>query len=166
MSYDINEFERDNTLDIHNLGEEVTRQSSRYHRWSREWANSVLDRDRVKNLLEAKRYEIEVSIRDSSPSKLTEATVKALTELDKEVSKLRDDLIDANYNVNQLQVAKIAMEQKKDMLDNAVRMYQTGYWGELAVPNTTKLTEQYDNKKITEVLNSNERLKRRARNDK
>lgn len=161
------EFEQDINLDIHNLGEEVIRQASRYYKWSTAWVNSMSERDRIKNLLETKRYEVEIEIRENTPSKLTEATVKALTEINKEVMELKDKLVEITLKTNQLQTAKIALEQKKDMLDNAVRIYQTGYWGEMAVPNTNKITEKETDKMIKETLNSNERLlKRRQKNDK
>ena len=58
----------------------------------------------------------------------------------------------------------MAIEQKKTMLENIVRLYQTGYWGEMAVPNTDKITQKYDDKILNDKLNQNERMNRRIKN--
>ena len=159
----MSEYESDVFIDIHALDEELFRQPSLFIKWAEKAANATTERDRIKNKLELVRGEVALDFRENPDSykfKITEETVKALVETDNDVVMLKEELLKANEEVNILTAAKMAIEQKKSMLESVVKLYQTGYWGELAVPNTDKITQKYDDKILNDKLNQNERLRR------
>ena len=159
----MSEYESDVFIDIHALDEELFRQRSLFIKWAEKLANATTERDRIKNKLELLRGEVALDIREHSDAykfKITEETVKSLVETAPEIVEIKEELLQANEKVNILTAARMAIEQKKSMLESVVKLYQTGYWGELAVPNTDKITQKYDDKILNDKLNQNERLRR------
>ena len=163
----MSDYKEDVDINIHALDEELFKQASLFIKWAEKAVNATTIRDGIKNKLELVRGEVAIDIRehpDEYKFKITEETVKSLVETDSEVVKLKEELLQANEQVNIFTAARMAIEQKKTMLENIVRLYQTVYWGEMAVPNTDKITQNYDDKILNDKLNQNERMNRRIKN--
>ena len=126
----MSEYESDVFIDIHALDEELFRQPSLFIKWAEKLANATTERDRIKNKLELLRGEVALDIREHSDAykfKITEETVKSLVETAPEIVEIKEELLQANEKVNILTAAKMAIEQKKSMLESVVKFLITRF---------------------------------------
>jgi hypothetical protein len=162
------EFDEDVQIDVNDLGKELYTQPSLYIKWAKIWANESHRRDFFKARLEQVKAEVELDIRDNPKEwgieKVTEASVRALVECDEGVEKARNAFFQASRNLNNALSAKLAMEQRKSMLENIVKVYQTGYWGELPVPDKQDRASHYEERERVSKKKPNPRVKGRRRN--
>lgn len=168
------EYERDINLNILELGKEVFIQPTLYKKYTDYLTSLEDEKDTIDLLLEYEKDILSLEIRCNPKSfgisKITEGTIKAIVNTDKKIQRLKKDFQQINKEVKEAKAAVRAIEAKGNSLKNAVTMYVTGYWGELAAL-PTKMQEDIDayldNRKMKESLNTDERLlKRRSKDGK
>lgn len=132
------EYEEDLKIDKFSLDAECIDQPRKFMKWASLLADAMKERDETKQSLNLIRTEISLKAR-SNPSmfgidKVTEASIQAAVDSDGNVTKTSDRLIQTQYNVNVLGAAKEAMEQRRSMLENLIKLFLSGYWAEPRVP--------------------------------
>ena len=160
------EFEDDAYLDVLSLGKEVFLQPTLYEKYSRYMTNLEDERDGVQAALDYKTDMMSLSIREDPDSyelgKLTEGAIKAIININEDVMELKKDLQYVNKLVKEAKGALYSIDRKGRSLDNATKMYVTGYWGQLtAVPQKMQddIDAYLDKKDLTAALESNKRMK-------
>lgn len=112
-------------INYDNLALEVRQQPSIYQFYAEMAAEAKESRDRLANGLDHMEATINLEIRANATAagqKLTEAMVSAMIERDPQIAKAKDDLLQANKDLQIVETAVKAMEQKCKMLDLAVRL--------------------------------------------
>jgi len=160
------EFEDDAYLDVLSLGKEVFLQPTLYEKYSRYMTNLEDERDTIQAALDYKIDMLSLSIREDPDSyelgKLTESAIKAIINTNNSVLALKKDLQYVNKLVKEAKGALYSIDRKGRSLDNAIKMYVTGYWGQLtALPQKMQddIDAYLDKKDLTDALESNERIK-------
>jgi len=132
------DFQGDLAIDKHALDDELVAQARKMMRYSMAHAQAQLDRDRAKqrrDLVEAEldkkaRQEHEAlglpsSSRSSGP---TEATVLNWIRSQPKYKKAQEERLEAEYKVNVLFGAVMAMNARRQLLEDLVRLYLSSYW--------------------------------------
>ena len=147
-----NEFEQDLRMDKYSLDLECLNQPRLFTKWADKLADAVAERDRADQKVEVVKAEVEQSIRVNPQKygidKVTEATIKSYVTTSQEVNKAIEDWIQAKHVVGLLMSAKEAMEQRKSMLEELVKLYLSGYWADPKIPKESK--EEMSNRNIVE----------------
>jgi hypothetical protein len=163
------EFEDDAYLDVLSLGKEVFIQPTLYEKYSRYVTNLEDERDTVNTRLEYKTDMLSLTIREDPDSydlgKLTETAIKSIINTDADIMDLKEDLQYINKLVKEAKGALNSIDRKGRSLDNATKMYVTGYWGELtALPRRMQddIDEYLNKKEMSSSLGNNKRLTKRS----
>lgn len=164
------EFEDDVYLDVLSLGKEVFVQPTLYEKYSRYLTALEDEQETMLNKFEMKKDSISLDIRNNPTewgiNKITEDAVRATINLNPEVQVLKKDMQYINKLVKDAKGALKSIDRKGRSLDNAVRMYVTGYWGELtAIPHKMQvdIDAYLDKRAMTLDLQDNKRLQRRTK---
>jgi len=167
MNEELN-YKKDLEIDKFNLDEECENQPRKFAKWAEKYIETKKERDKIKQKIKVKRAEVEKNIRYTPEDyglngKITEAMVKAEVELHREVQELENELIEKNYEVGILEVAKEAFQDRKKELENEIGLYIGNYW---STPNPKivesikkEIEDKTENEQKTK-LKKNERLKR------
>jgi len=120
------------------LDVEWCKQASLFGKYCVEQAAFRDTADRLKEKLEVNDAGLGLKIR-SNPSlfgleKVTEGSVQAVILLDKEHTKLSDELAAARYQLEVMSAAVRALDQKKSALENLVRLQGQNYFAGPSVP--------------------------------
>ncbi len=128
------DLKKDLKLDITTLDQHALEQALLYAKWGEKWAKAVLDRDRLKEKLTAKRAEVDEEIRskpslygwdkDKSP---TEVWIAHQISIHEDIEKLTQELLEAQYVVNMFAVAKDAMDHRMTSLKILTELYKGNY---------------------------------------
>lgn len=112
-------------IDYHDLQTAVARQSSLFGYYSELAVEARAARDEAVNNLDAETARTELDIRRKAAAtgeKLTEAKVSALIDADPHLAELKTEVVVKNKEM-MLREGKVrALEHKRCMIDNAVRM--------------------------------------------
>lgn len=127
------------SLNRFELEMEAERQSHLYYEAGEELAEAKALRDQAANRLKIRKAEIEIDIRRNPPEspKITESVVAALLARDPELKELEEDLTILSKSVAHLEGLMRALDHKKSMLDNLVRLYLAGYYADPKREGTT-----------------------------
>lgn len=134
------EYERDLYIDESALDVEWIGQPQLMLKYSREYAKAEREVARMKEKISVKRAKLDKEIRIEpekfglSDVKITEAVVNNAIITDKEFQKLTEDLIEANYEVNMLKGAVDAVKQRKDALQDLVKLHGQQYFAGPKMP--------------------------------
>jgi len=162
------DYKKDLEIDKFNLDEECEKQPRKFAIWAEKYIEAKRERDKIKQRIKVKRAEVEKNIRQTPENyglngKMTEAMVKAEIELQKEVQELENELIEKNYKVGILEVAKEAFQDRKKELENEVGLYIGNYWSTPNPKVVEPIKKEAENKIENEQkvkLKKNERLKK------
>lgn len=149
---------KDLTIDKYHLDEECVSQASLYWEYSEACAQAKQEMgdiaDRVKVTLAACQMHLREEANQKG-TKLTEATVSAMVDIDTEVVAIRAAYRQAEATYLKMQVAVQALDTKRSELDNMVKLYQTGYFS--LRDNSTGMT-QGDRRTVEYVERTNQQL--------
>jgi len=128
-------FKDDIKLEIDHLDKAALDQPSLYAEWGENWANAILKKDRTKEALSAAKSNADAEIRANpfvfgwnSEKNPTEAWVANQIALHEKVVELESDLIDAQYEVNMMGVAKESLDHRKKSLEILAMLYTSSYF--------------------------------------
>lgn len=93
-------------------------------------ADAQRDADTAKEALNYLCAKKDGEIRESCDKKPTEAQIANMVLMDPDVQKAKKALIEAQYNLNMLQVACYAFNDRKSALENLVKLFGMNYFSE------------------------------------
>jgi hypothetical protein len=142
-------FKDDIKLDVADLDHAALEQPSLCAEWGEKWAQAVLDRDRLKERLTSRRAEIDEEIRKSPESfgneggKITETWIASKVQLHEDVVSLNQELLEAQYNVNMMSVARDALDHRLKALSTLTELYKGNYFS-AAARGSSNVTDAVD----------------------
>jgi predicted nucleic acid-binding Zn-ribbon protein len=138
-------FKDDVSLDVTTLDQAALSQPSLYLESGELWAKAVLQRDRLKERLSAKRAEVDEDVRNDpekyrviSGTKITETWIANKVSQHEEVIALVDELNKAQYDVNMMAVAKESLDHRLKALNILSELYKGNYFSA-----SSRYTEPY-----------------------
>lgn len=150
------DYQKDKEIDKYDLDNECMVQASIFDYWCRleKIAASKVDEletnlAALKSLieLEIKGMEIEdinkkYSLELKDGERITDRMASNIRRQDKRVKEMVDDLRKAKHDYNIALAARMSFQQKKDMLDNLVKLHGQGYFSKVE-------GKDYHNRKVT-----------------
>ncbi len=127
------DYQADLAIDKTNLDTELMCQAQRMMRYSAEHAQSQYNRDHAKRNLDVVRANEDARIRTeliAAEVKFTEAVVDGKVKTSPNYQEAQDTYIKAEYRVNLLLGAVMAMNARRVMLESLVRMLMSDWWAE------------------------------------
>lgn len=127
------DYENDLAIDPNNLDEECLIQPVLYMRYSEELAMSQKSRDKIKEKWEVTRAQTMLAIRKDPneynlSDKPTVDAVNAALTLDVNLEEIAHELNNANYELQILQSAIKAFDQRKKALEQLVSLFVSNYF--------------------------------------
>lgn len=129
----IAELEKAMQIDPHALDEALIRQPDAFYRVSQRLALMLSKRDAAKQGLQELEAEVDRDIRKSSALaeiKSSEAQIKSLVRLDRDVKAAERELLDLNRDVAQWQALKEGFQQRSYVLKDLVSLHVANYFGD------------------------------------
>lgn len=127
------DYQKDLEINKHKLDEELLDQAQRMMRYNAAHAQAMYDRDRAKQSLDVTRANLDAGIRaelTGAGVKFTEAVVDGKIKTSPTYLEAQEKYLKAEHEVQLLLGAVMAMNARKVMLENLVKLYLSGYWGE------------------------------------
>lgn len=159
------DYERDLHIDESALDVEWLNQPMLIMKYSRELAAAEREVSRIKEKQSVIKAELDRDIRLSPEkfkidSKLTEAVVMNTILLTEKHKKVTEELIEAQYESRMLKGAVEACQQRKDALQDLVKLHGQRYF---AGPNMPRdITYEVKQQQEKQVSNSTVKIKRRS----
>lgn len=159
-------FKEDIRIERHTLDEEWMKQPALFAEYSEKYAQAMFERDKAKEQADLIKAQIDSEVRADPvkwgiEGKVTEGGITGAVLQSEEYLDAKDAFLTASLECNIMLGAKAALEHKKSALDALVKLYLSGYWGEVKVP--VEVQDAYEDSKQIEVLEKNPRLKVRGR---
>lgn len=138
---------------IIDLNEDIRKQSSWFQYYGKLAANAKREAAQAKLRLKQATSEKELELREKAQkagNKLTENQIKAMLGVDADLIILENELIDAESAASLLENARWAMDHKKSMIDDAVRLEISGGFNgsnEAAIADAVRLSIKNKNLK-------------------
>lgn len=161
------EFKRDVEIDPNELDLACTTQAEIFFKWAERLVISRNRVDRLKKQLETKYASISSDIRQNpesfgmGKSRVTESSIDATIRTDPDYAELYDDWLKARYNMNMLDMAVKAMEQRKRMIEVLVTLHGQEYFAGPSIPRN--LGEAWVKRRKQTEQDVNELLRKNAR---
>lgn len=135
---DVLQVELDVRADPDRLDEQWVSQPRLRWRWSRELADARELLNRAKADLEVCEAELKLTIRDNPDrfglKKATEASVEETCRTQEEWQGAKRSVVEAQHEVDVLAAAVAAVDDRKEALENLVRLRLADYYGEPRAP--------------------------------
>jgi len=142
------DFENDVKINKFELDVEWEKQPALFEKYARASAEATAERDRVKQkkdvVVAEQRLKILSFYNEQGAKKPTENAIDAEIITNPLCQETAEELINANENVALTDAAKWAIQQKRDALENMVKLFLAGYWSDPKIPKEAK--EQADEK--------------------
>ena len=138
---------------IIDLNEDIRKQSSWFQYYGKLAVNAKREAAQAKLRLKQATSEKELALREKARNegnKLTENQIKAMLGVDSDLIMLENELIDAEAAAGLLENARWAMDHKKSMIDDAVRLEISGGFNgstEAAIADAVRLSIKNKNLK-------------------
>ena len=150
------DFEKDIAIDKFKLDIEWEHQPTLFAYYARKNAEAIAERDRVWQNIKVVKAELMAKIlnfhKEQGSKKPTDVAIDAEIRNSDEHKDASENLIDANENVALTDAAKWAIQQKRDALENMVKLFLAGYWADPKIPPEAK--EQADQKTTRKLKRS------------
>lgn len=132
-------YENDIKIDMDALDLEWFEQPEKMFKYSSHAADMRRKLDLAKEKLELIKAELDSEIRKSAPSKyglekFTEGAITSIILKDKKYISANQTMNDAKYDLDIAQAAVIAIAQRKDALENLVKLFLGQYFAGPKVP--------------------------------
>lgn len=164
----VKDYKKDLEIDKYALDAECMDQPRKFMEWSENLADAMAELDRADQKLDVKKAQVEQDIRKDPDKyyvdKVTDASVKAAVTVDGQVKEAHEAWVQAKHQVGILMAARGAMEQRRSMLENLVKLFLSGYWADPKVKPEHKETmakESFEKQK--EALNKSSKLSARTK---
>lgn len=138
---------------IIDLNDDIRKQSSWFQYYGKLAVNAKREAAQAKLRLKQATSEKELALREKAQkegNKLTENQIKAMLGVDSDLIMLENELIDAEAAAGLLENARWAMDHKKSMIDDAVRLEISGGFNgstEAAIADAVRLSIKNKNLK-------------------
>ena len=138
---------------IVDLNDDIRKQSSWFQYYGKLAVNAKREAAQAKLRLKQATSEKELALREKAQkegNKLTENQIKAMLGVDSDLIMLENELIDAEAAAGLLENARWAMDHKKSMIDDAVRLEISGGFNgstEAAIADAVRLSIKNKNLK-------------------
>ena len=138
---------------IIDLNDDIRKQSSWFQYYGKLAVNAKREAAQAKLRLKQTTSEKELALREKAQkegNKLTENQIKAMLGVDSDLIMLENELIDAEAAAGLLENARWAMDHKKSMIDDAVRLEISGGFNgstEAAIADAVRLSIKNKNLK-------------------
>jgi hypothetical protein len=160
-------YEEDIRIDPDSLDIEWLEQPTLLLRYAKNLANTRKILDEAKETLDITRAKADKDIRNNPDNykidKVTEGSVSAAILLHKEFKEANKEFLEAKYNVEMAQAALNAVNQRKDALENLVRLHGMQYFAGPKMPRN--ISDEW-NKRKKDQQDSNEIVKNKMRRAK
>ena len=131
-------YEQDLKIDDSSLDLECLDQPSLFMRYAKHAANARRFLDLAKQNLDVVKAELDKDIRESPDNygilKITEGSIQSAILTDKAYTEAYKEFTDAKYEADMAQNAVVAMNQKKDMLEQLIKLQGQSYFAGPKVP--------------------------------
>lgn len=168
VPYDPNEttFEQDIVIDKYNLDVECERQPALYEKWSRKWAIANARMEQLKAKRDLVEAELDSEVRSNPETynitgRVTEQAIKVAVRQTNEWLNANHDLQEASLLANVLAGAKWAMEQRKEMISDLVRLHGSQYFARPVI--TQQVTEEVPTQRTMNQVNQLQESRRTRR---
>lgn len=155
MSIEDLDITKDKHIDKYALDEECAKQPGLYQQYSEALADAEYEYDKCKNELAITEAEVahEIRVKGETPAgvKVTEKSVSEAVLLDKKVKGCTRRLSTAQHDVKVLRAAVGAIDHKKSMLGNLVKMFLASYYGEGSLPITGDRANSVNNELMDQL---------------
>jgi hypothetical protein len=158
------EYEKDLFIDESSLDVEWLNQPLMMFRYTRERAKAEKEVSRLKRKLKVTAATLDKDIR-TNPSdykitvKLTEEVVKNAVLCDEEYQEIELELIEANYELSMIEGAVESIKQRKDALQDLVRLHGQQYFAGPSVPRD--ISHEVKQRHLKQTSNSVVKITRR-----
>ncbi len=135
------DFEKDLSINKFRLDEECISHPTLYYRYSEACVEAKANVSKFNDRYNLVRADVNIALRDEYTSKgvkFTEALITSAIDKDERVIKAKEKLREAEETYAKLNVAVQAMEQRKSMLDNVVKLYLSGYYAQPTASGSTR----------------------------
>ena len=123
-------YKEDIAINQNKLEEELTEQPFLYMQYAEKYAKAVQKRDYVEDYIRVLKSQLFMEAKDDWKSiwghKPTENEIKSWVEINDKLNKERENLIQANYNVNMYFALLQAFQQRKSILSSLVQLKISG----------------------------------------
>ena len=127
------DYQSDLAIQKHSLDAELLDQTQRMFKYSSAHAQAMLNRDKAKQSLDITRANLDASIRGeltTAQVKFTEAVVDGRIRTSPTYIQAQEHYQKAEHEVQLLLGAVIAMNARRSMLENLVKLFLGQYWSE------------------------------------
>lgn len=163
----MSEYEKDLYIDESALDVEWLGQPMLMVKYSRELASAEREVARLKEKISVEQARLDKDVRTSPEKyglydiKITEAVVNNAIITNKDFQKLKAELIDANYEVGMLKGAVDAVKQRKDALQDLVRLHGQQYFAGPTMPRdlTFEVKQKMQREKSNQAITITRRRK-------
>lgn len=157
-------------LDVTELDRAALNIPSLFQEWSEQWAQAVFERDKLKEQISATKALVDEDIRsrprdygwdmEKSP---TETWVANQVMLHKDVKEVTEKMMQAQYNVNMMSVAKESIEHMSSSVKMLVELYKGNYFSATSrgATSTQDIIEKHNDKQ-SEALSNHPRMIKRS----
>lgn len=158
-------YEKDTNIDPDALDVEWLDQAKLMRMYSNHAAEMKKEMDNMKEKIEYEKAKIEMDIRSNPEnyglSKVTESAIQSTILLQKEYQELIVEYSEKRYEYDIAISAVRAIDQKKNALENLVRLFTASYFAGPAVPRN--LYNEYMKKEEGRRNNAKIKIKRREK---
>ncbi len=155
-------YEKDVNIDPNSLDVEWLEQPNLMLKYGRIAAQTKLDMDKAKEKLEVVKAELDKDIRLNPEkydiAKLTESVVASTILLQPEYKEASEAYIEATYEFNMARYAVQAISDRKDALENLVKLHGMQYFAGPSVPRD--LSKEWGAKQKQKKVDSKIRMQR------
>jgi len=156
------DYEKDVNIDPNSLDVEWLEQPNLMLKYGRIAAQTKLDMDKAKEKLEVVKAELDKDIRLNPEkydiAKLTESVVANTILLQPEYKEASEAYIEATYEFNMARYAVQAISDRKDALENLVKLHGMQYFAGPSVPRD--LSKEWGAKQKQKKVDSKIRMQR------
>lgn len=156
------DYEKDVNIDPNSLDVEWLEQPNLMLKYGRIAAQTKLDMDKAKEKLEVVKAELDKDIRLNPEkydiAKLTESVVASTILLQPEYKEASEAYIEATYEFNMARYAVQAISDRKDALENLVKLHGMQYFAGPSVPRD--LSKEWGAKQKQKKVDSKIRMQR------
>ena len=155
-------YEKDLKIDVESLDVEWADQPTLMFKYTKISAEARMELDEAKENLGVVKAEIDLQIREKPEKfgivKLTEAAVQSAIILDEDFGKANKECMKAAYELEMAQGAVRAVDQRKQALENLVRLHGLQYFAGPKIPRD--LSKEYNKKQVQKEADAKIKIRR------
>lgn len=145
-------YEKDIRIDENSLDVEWLEQPSLFMKYARNAAQARMDLDAAKQTLDVVKAELDKRIRENPEhydiNKVTEGSIQSTLITQEEYKIAFENFLGVKYEADMAQGAVNAFNQRKDALENLVRLYGQQYFAGPKIPRDLHWEREQKQKKV------------------